>query len=204
LYDEVDVGDKEKIKDYFIAPKLRKKKHEKLDELEEKYRQVASSYEARRRFGLAGHFKAGEFELRRQKLHRYSLERIILVIYRWVSFYGENIIHPLFLLLLTLFISATIYFFCGLPVAVLEGGTQKIVYWQYSIDCSAGNTSFSLQPVGDFCRALLLSLQACFPVKTNLVEMLNGFCAYIPAIQRGLTAIFLAFFLFALRRKAKR
>jgi len=165
------------------------------------YRPVASAYEGRRSYGQAGHFKAGEFEVRR--CHANLLERIVLGFYRWASFYGEEPLKPLAILLLTIFIPALLYFFNGVPESILQKGAQNFKYFHYEPYFGEG-LKFSLQPLWDFIKSIALSFQACFPVKTTLVDQLAGWCAYLPPLQRGLSAIFTAFLLFALRRKARR
>lgn len=200
LYNEIIMGDMKTLKKIYIAPNLKEKDKDRNRRLEEMYRAVASAYEGRRRYGQAGHFKAGEFEVRRS--HTNLLERIVLAFYRCISFYGEEPLKPLAILLLIIFVPAIAYFFTGVPESVLEKGAQSFRYFHYQL-CSE-DLKFSLQPVADFLKSLSLSFQACLPVKTTLVESLCGWLSFLPALQRGLFAIFTAFLLFALRRKARR
>ena len=134
LYDEILKGSKSKIGDCYLAPSLKDVKSEEIERLEEMYRQVASSYESRRRYGMAGHFKAGEFEVRRY--HANILERVILAIYRWISFYGEEVIKPLILLVLVLpLTTALIYLFFHNEI-FSSGYNYRLLYdiWNYNWD----------------------------------------------------------------------
>jgi len=184
LYDEEK---NKKILDEKIKNKSDSSKEEKLRQKEEittnlsdMYRAVATSYESRQRYGSAGPFKVGEFEMRRNYnfiwrkgwFHIPKLERIFLTLYRWASFYGEEPLKPLFLILIILFITPYVYYIF-----------QSICYLQ----------------------GLIISLHSStFYFMSENISKLKGWVQIIPPIQRLLSIIFTALFLFALRRKVKR
>jgi len=196
LYDELKQFCKENSDDHDFegnpvdAPKPKdcipdeKERDKVLKNLSEMYRAVASSFESRQRYGSAGPFKVGEFDMRKWMMKDVSgLERFVLRVYRFISSYGESVVKPFVWLILIWLIPAFCYSLFGELIDVsniLE--TNSIC----------------------FTKALSLSFQACLPVKTSLVDRLVESWSLLPSIQRGLFAIFTAFFLFALRRKAKR
>jgi len=176
----------------FLAPKPKKhyrdklkekERQEKLGTLAEMYRAVATSYESRQRYGSARPFKVGEFDMRKRMNSTTILGKFVLRAYRFFSSIGESVVKPLVGLLLIWLIPAFCYFFFGELVDVSNGLVTTNI-------C--------------FTKAISLSFQACLPVKTSLVDRLVENWSWLPSLQRGLFAIFTAFFLFALRRKAKR
>lgn len=196
LYDELKQFCKENSDDHNFeenpvdAPKPKdcipdeKERDKVLKNLSEMYRAVASSFESRQRYGSAGPFKVGEFDMRKWMMKDVSgLERFVLRAYRFFSSYGESVVKPLVCLLLIWLIPAFCYSLFGELIDV-----SKIL--KTNSIC--------------FTQALSLSFQACLPVKSSLVDRLVENWSWVPLVQRGLFAIFTAFFLFALRRKVKR
>jgi len=87
-------------------------RREKLEIISEMYRAVAASYELRDRFGSAGPFKVGEFDLRKYMNQRSGIERFLLRLYRFLSSYGESVYKPLVWMLFTI----------GFPIFLYQAG----------------------------------------------------------------------------------
>lgn len=236
LYDELIQFDREPPDDHDFeenpvdAPKPidcipdEKERDKVLKNLSEMYRAVASSFESRQRYGSAGPFKVGEFDMRKWMMKDVSrLERIVLRAYRFISSYGESVVKPLVFILGLMFFSAFIYIFDGFPDPF--SGEKEII--NYNLLCPispvkivksffcledlviflyhiAKTLYYQLITIFDYIKAFFFSVYATISIGGIRLKELNGFCSFLPPIQRSFFVIFTAFFLFALRRKAKR
>lgn len=231
LHDEIAKGCGNKIGDCFLAPSLKKTEKQEIEQLEEMYRQVASSYESRRRYGMAGHFKAGEFEIRRFRKERKDckadknrkdtlLNRFILLVYRWTSFYGEEVFKPFMLLVFLVPILSTL-----LITPLLNRWVFDFSLFQsfiISILSQFYNFSFfqniSLSGLSDFFydffNSIPYGIKGLYSINfeiendPNLQDCLCNwqrvFVYIILFFEKMLVALFTSQFIFALRRRVKR
>lgn len=166
------------------------KKKDILSKLEDMYRQVASSYESRRRYGMAGKFKVGEYEMRKQNKKTQWLERRILGIYKFFSSYGESILKPLSLIFLTPLLSALGLMFFNNPLV-----NNYIISFNKNISLST--------IIYDFWNLYVFSLQNIFQLSIPVIDI-SWKSKLILIFLKIFSAIFIALLLFAVRRKIKR
>jgi hypothetical protein len=162
------------------------------------YRDLASNYESRRHYGMAGHFKAAEYDLRRSDANTNLIDKLLLRLYRCVSSYGESIIKPLMGMLIVVFVPAFLYLYNGLPSKEPSDSAIELIDW---------NLALTLNPevIADyFLKALPLSLTSCLPIRTEMTNAIPGCLHYLPSYQRILFAILTGSLIFSVRRKIKR
>ncbi len=198
--DEITSRDSKFSGEPVIAKSL-KIPNDKRRKLSEMYRAVASSFESKHRYGSAGPFKVGEFEMRREMKETPWTEEAVLWLYKAASSYGESVWKPLFVLIFFVWIIPTIiYLFGGFPEAtsVNDVITYKIINYDWGLPFSL------LQTLLDLLKAFIFSLQALFAFGSDKLSQLTGYASYFPVLQKLFGSIFTALFLFALRRKARR
>lgn len=157
--------------------------------LAEMYRAVATSYESRNRYGSAGPFKVGEYEMRRKMEKTSKLEKAVLWLYKTVSSYGESLLKPLSLIFLTPLLSAFTLLFFKNPI------TCRYIFSINNIDiCSI------LKNIG---RLYVYSLKKTIALSFSGSE-LGCWASLILIFSKIFSAILIALLLFAVRRKVKR
>jgi uncharacterized protein YjbI with pentapeptide repeats len=118
LYDEIRskeiLDEKIRIKSDYSKEEKLKQKEDILTELSEMYRAVATSYESRQRYGFAGPFKVGEFEMRRKMRKTGFFEKLFLRLYKLFSSYGESVLKPLAIIICIVFLIPLLFKFCNI------------------------------------------------------------------------------------------
>lgn len=168
--------------------------------LAEMYRAVASSYESRNRYGSAGPFKVGEYEMRKKMAKTSKIEKVVLWLYKTFSSYGESLLKPLFyLLIFTPLICSFLYLFSDIPYKL--GVNKYQIYfdfWNYR-----PSIKITLQFIKDLFSLYFPTIRYIISMPGNILQE-SKFVSFILSFGRILTAVFLPLFLFALRRRVKR
>lgn len=177
---------------------------EQAYKLVNQYRAVTTNYEGLRRYGLAGAFYAGECEMRR--VYGNWRDKIILSLFRAVSFYGEDYLTPFFLLVLILpLLTGIAYAFVGIPVG--KGGDIFNLDW-IPVWSHAGTYYFNWSTTWEILKGFFKCICAAYTtiafIPTKVTLGLNLGPAFIAVLARIFGAIFLTTFLFALRRRFRR
>jgi uncharacterized protein YjbI with pentapeptide repeats len=158
----------------------------RLPQIEELYRQLKQNYEDRRDYERAGDFHIGEKEMRLRNPDTRIDLRIVLLIYKFLSEYGENYVRPLAWLIALWLLTSLMVLCIGLA---MKSENSVIV--------------LSTNSQSDFGWALLYGFQAIFHI-TGKEFMPRGFAWVTHMIASILGPILVALAGFAVRQRLKR
>jgi hypothetical protein len=168
-------------------------------DLAEQYRGITANFEDRRRHELSGKFYAGECEMRR--VHGGIRDKVILSLYRYVSFYNESWLRPLILLVAVLpLISGLFFAFAGVPID--ENVCRIVLIW--STDRLSYDPKTAENVVNTILRGIGLAYTSLSLIPTDEIKELHGWSRVVLIFTRICGAILLPTFLFALRRRYRR
>jgi uncharacterized protein YjbI with pentapeptide repeats len=155
-------------------------------QIEELYRQLKQNYEDRHDYERAGDFHIGEKEMRLRNPETRLDLRIVLLIYKFLSEYGENYRRPLVWLILLWLLTSLTVLYIGLAM-------------------KSENSVIVLSPISqsDFGWALLYGFQTIIHI-TGKEFMPQGFAWMIHMSASILGPILIALAGFALRQRLKR
>ncbi len=172
VYDEKKIGE-EKREDRPIF----------LAHVESLYRQLKKNYEDNRDYERAGHFHYGEKEMRRKNTKTTFGLKFLLILYKWLSGYGESFLHPLFWIGILLCLSMIAYLSFGISP---KGGPRLI-----------------FKNPGDWLQALHYSFRVMTLLRPDDLTPIGG-GKVIHTIQSILGPLFIALLALAVRQKLKR
>ena len=185
VYDEMKLStdDKGKIE----GREERREKENKsifLAQLERLYRELKKNYEDNRDYERAGHFHYGEKEMRRENPKTSYGLKLLLILYKWFSGYGESWGRPLTCIGLLLGFSTVGYLFLGI---LPQGGKPQLIW---------------TNPV-DWFHGLYYSLRVMTLLKPNDF-FLGDWAKVIHTTQSILGPLFITLLALAIRQKLKR
>ena len=160
--------------------------------LEVLYRQLKNNYDQQADYETAGHFHIGEFEAKRLKLKRWTLNRCLVSGYRWVSLYGERWARPLIILLVWLVFFAIAELFAGVSLS-----SHRIAY---SLTGAGGLGSFW----HDLGVTFLHGVQVATAFRTPDIGYGSIYTLAIVTARHIIGPALIALFLLGLRRQLKR
>lgn len=181
-----------------------------LGEIEQLYLRLQANFENNKRYAEAGDFYIGAMEMRRKqiaeksgRIRKWLRQNIFSLIacYRLVSLYGERYTRSLIWMLAVLLLFPIFYLLAGFDYPETNPPSTNTTYENVNYDISFKlNTS---QLTRDFSRALFISLHA-FTFQRNAAFRLSTASQVVSIIESVLSAILIALFLLAIRRRFRR
>lgn len=181
-----------KFKRKCICEDVEQLKKNEMPAVEILYRRLKHSCTTRSDYVSAGDFHVGEMEMKRRQLEWYRPDKILLLLYKIVSFYGERWLRPLIVLFSLLFVFSVLEIGLGVK---LDG---KIIQW-------ARNGSFDLKQVlQNFADIYSYGLQIAALQRPSDVTQVRAGTRLVVAALGLIAPSLIALSLLAMRRRFKR